>query len=88
MAEEQFLKEESDKKQDRMDFWQKYQRTHKHLEHIVFCSNGRDTYFKRAAQRKAKEGLWVENPVNSSMNFTLKWDYGDSSIDYKLIQPF
>jgi len=53
-------------------------------DHIVFQSNGRDTYFKRAALRKGrKEGLWLENPISSSYFYTVKWDYGDSHFYYE-----
>ena len=55
---------------------------------IVFQSNGRDTYFKRAAQRKQrKEGIWVENPTMSSYFFTVKWDYGDSHFHHDKVKP-
>ena len=53
-------------------------------DQIVFQSNGRDTYFKRAALRKGQtEGLWVENPISSSYFYTVKWDYGDSHFMYE-----
>jgi hypothetical protein len=45
-------------------------------DQIVFQSNGRDTYFKRAALRKKKkEGIWLENPISSSYFYTVRWDY-------------
>ena len=51
-------------------------------------ANGRDTYFKRAAQRKAeREGIWLENPISSSYFFHLKWDYCDSNINFEKIRP-
>jgi hypothetical protein len=57
-------------------------------DHIVFQSNARDTYFKRAALRKqAAEGIWLENPVPSSHFFSVKWDYGDSSFDHNKVKP-
>lgn len=55
---------------------------------IVYQSNTRDTYFKRAAERKSKgEGIWVENPIQSSYFFNVKWDYGDSKFDYSKCKP-
>jgi hypothetical protein len=55
---------------------------------IVFQSNGRDTYFKRAALRKGhKDGIWIENPISSSYFFTVKWDYGDNNLNYDRIKP-
>jgi hypothetical protein len=50
----------------------------------VFSSNGKDTYFKRAAQRKSlSSGIWIENPISSSHMYVVKWDYGDSNISYE-----
>lgn len=54
-------------------------------DQIVFQSNGRDTYFKRAALRK--EGIWLENPVSSSYFYTVKWDYGDTNLVYDRMKP-
>ena len=57
-------------------------------DRIVFQSNGRDTYFKRAALRKkTEEGIWIENPITSSYFFTVKWDYGDNNLNHDRIKP-
>ena len=49
------------------------------LDRIVFVSTGWDTYFKRAALRRAKvtDNLWIENPMPKSDMFVVKWDYGE-----------
>jgi hypothetical protein len=45
-------------------------------DQILFQSNGRDTYFKRAALRKKEqEGIWFENPISSSYFYTVRWNY-------------
>lgn len=52
-------------------------------DRIVFQSNARDTYFKKAAQRKAAaEYIWLENPIAASYFYTIKWDFGDQNFDY------
>lgn len=56
-------------------------------DQIIFQSNGRDTYFKRAALRKKSEGIWVENPIYSSYFYTVKWDYGDTNLHYERMKP-
>lgn len=49
------------------------------LDRIVFVSTGQDTYFKRAALRRAQvtDNLWIENPLPKSEMFVVKWDYGE-----------
>lgn len=55
---------------------------------IVFQNNARDNFFKLAAERKAlKEGLWVQNYIQASYFYRVKWDYGDNNFDYKKQQP-
>ena len=57
-------------------------------DQIVFQSNGRDTYFKRAALRKKQnEGIWRENPISSSYFYTVKWDYGDTNLNHDRMKP-
>jgi hypothetical protein len=39
-------------------------------------------------RKQEKEGLWIENPSIESKTFTVKWDYGDSNIDFIGMEPF
>ncbi len=77
-------------KQQRLEFWNKFISQHRGVtDSIIFQSNSRDTYFLRAALRKQeKEGLWIENPNIESKTFTVKWDYGDSNIDFIGMEPY
>lgn len=50
---------------------------------IVFQSNGKDNYFKKAALRKGlAESIWVENSLHSSYHYTVKWEYDDTKLHY------
>ena len=50
---------------------------------IVFQSNGRDNYFKKAALRKGEaEGIWTENSHHSSYHYTVKWEYDDTKLNF------
>lgn len=72
-----------------LDNWSKFQRKHKQFDLLIFQSNGRDTYFKRAAQRRGEaEGLWIENPMKNSFMFNVNWDYGDAKVDAKRLSSF
>ena len=78
-------------KQETYENWTNWQKKLQgSFEQLIFKSIGRDTYFKRAAQRAGAEngGLWIENPMRQSYMFNVHWDYGDSKIDAKRLQQF
>jgi len=50
---------------------------------IVLSFNSRDTYIKRAAQRKG----WIENIAHGSYLYNVKWEYSDSQDTYKMMKP-
>lgn len=54
----------------------------------MFQSNGKDNYFKKAAQRKAEgENIWMENCLHSSYHYTVKWEYDDTKLHYNKMKP-